>query len=309
MALPWQEDRQQFRESGSYRFTKEQRESYFLYLDIRIVSFVHQKYVNFKTLPEYGFWGYSTVFYGAVPDRKIQQEFVAQRVIREVNRDTLTMATVVSSHLSTLTSIKSLGTALNALLVEVPFQSPTAVGMPETVVKFKGLPLSQFEFACYWLPYEPFAQDALLFETDDPTDGDDEYPQPNENDPSNPYAGNPPASDPNPDSDPRDFSPENVPEGFPQDVYFGLTVVAWDGNPSENCTGNLTFFENVVWPLAGPPPYTTQNAGLPSPCTNAGNGYIIVAGDGSTSPIFNGGGTTYSASINVFQLAPFDPPP
>lgn len=205
MVLPWQEEKLQYRDQGSYRFTEEQRNSYLLYFDIKIISFVHQKYENLKSIPNHGFWGYSTVFYGAVPDRKVQQEFVNQRIVRKIGRENLTTATVAQTHRANLFSLQSLATALGGTLILQDEQPPTVLGHPETIVKFKGIPQSQFEFACYWLPYEPFVEDGLLFESEDPTDGDDEYPEPNANDPADPYGGNPPISPVPEGANPRDF--------------------------------------------------------------------------------------------------------
>ncbi len=74
--FPWQSDKKQFLESGSYRFTDAQRESYALYLDIRIVSYVVYPYESLKTLPPNGFWGYATVFQGSVIRDKVSVDFV-----------------------------------------------------------------------------------------------------------------------------------------------------------------------------------------------------------------------------------------
>jgi len=213
LALNWQSEKLQYRGQGSYRFTEEQRNSYALYLDVKIISFVHELYVSRKTLPDSGFWGYSSVFCGSTPRQKIAHDYPIFRVVQRVNELPYTVLGLGDSHVSIISTIKALGQALGAsIFVPEVVSQLFVLGHRETVVKFKGLPNCQFEFACYWLAYPDVFDFEIDFESSDPTDDDDEFYQPEPRPAADPFTGNEAPSPANPDSDPRDFDP-GLPNG------------------------------------------------------------------------------------------------
>lgn len=253
MALPWKTDKKQYRTQGSYRFSQEQRNSYFLYLDIKIVSYVHTAYENFKSVPPNGFWGYSTIFCGSTPTEKKELEFPNQRVVLLQGRDNLNAAIIAQTHKANIFSLESLAISLGGQVQFVEAQPPTVVGFPETVVKFKGFPLCQFEFSCYWLRYEPFVFDGVLFESDDPTDGEDEYQTPKQNPIDDPYQGNEQPSEPDDDSDERDYGEDN------EDDEGIVGVFSYEFATNEELsTWNRFEYQDIKWPGQLQPSRTSQ---------------------------------------------------
>lgn len=210
--LAWQSDTKTFRESGSYRFTKEQRESYALILEVRIISFVQEVYYNSKSLPDHGFWGYATVFEGAVCRELIQVQFSRFRLLNTRNNRAASVSDADEQKIRQVFGSFQIAEALDFVLAEISqFEGTPVLPHKETVIKFKGLPLSQFEFRCYWLALTDVDEAQPEFSEQDPTGGEDEFPNPTRNPLDNPYAGNPDPSDQDPDSDDRDYSDENNP--------------------------------------------------------------------------------------------------
>ena len=205
--LPYESETKYFRGQGSYRFTDEQRAAYRLILDIRITSYVREAYASTKTLPVNGFWGFATVFHGSAVFKKISVDFAQQRLIDAIAKVEQCTALVSTSGNRTQTNLVTVALALGAPVTLGPVIPPTLLTQPETVVKFKGDELTQFQFSCYWLPFEEGLTEDILFNSDDPTDGEDEYYYPPRNTPDNPWAGNPPGDEPDPNSDPLDFGP------------------------------------------------------------------------------------------------------
>lgn len=299
------------RNRGSVEFTPPELAADILLVDVRCTAIGGTTYVNNKTLPPYGFYGSITLFAGATVRQKIALEFPYQRVI-----DFETDYRRIKCYLTKLEKmLQFIGDTVSS-----PNNTAPAGGDPPDSFKYRGLPyskikinserLAQYEIVVrHYLEATEFECAAESSPTD-PTDGEPEYPTPQPIPNSGEFPpGLPDPDAPYPGADPNDFDPDALPAWTPKAVYFGLEVGAWNGDLRFNCTANFVFNENVVWENAGPPPYTTRNAGLPSPCSNAGNGYVIVASDGSQSPVYNGGGTTYYANINVFQFYPFPPPP
>lgn len=307
MSLPYELEELTFREQGSIRFTDEQRAAYRMILDVEIISYVREEYANLKSLPRNGFWGYATTFHGSSPLQLVKVEFARQRLLDVIRQDILNAGLTVTSHLQIISSLANLGDALSLGPIVSPWFTPTVLANPETVVKFKTQPLTQFTFKLYWLPFEPGTVEALLFNSEDPTDGGDEYPEPRRNLPGDPWANNPIPSPFNPDSDDRDYGNQNQPD-FPAVVYFGIqaTLSTGEGQP-DGCVGDVNFFDNFVWADAGPPPYTFELADIPSPCSGRTQGFFIRAADNTTSPIRAEAATVFSGQINVFQFTPFEP--
>lgn len=276
-------------------------------LDIEIVSYVREEYANLKSIPRNGFWGYATIFHGGVPIKLVGMKFAKERIVDSIRQDILNTGLIVTSHLQTTASIANLGEALDLGPIVSEWFTPTVLANPETVVKFKSQPLTQFVFKCYWLPYEPGTVEPLLFNTADPTDDDDEFYEPRRNNANDPWANNDVPSPFDPDSDERDYGDENQPD-FPTVVYFGIQAVlsTGEGQP-DNCVGDVNFFDNFVWADAGPPPYTFELADIASPCAGRTQGFFIRADDGTTSPVRAEAATVFSGQINVFQFTPFEP--
>lgn len=295
------------RNRGSVEFSEEELASDILLIDVKCTALAGTDYVNNKTLPPYGYYGCVTLFGGATVAKRIPLEFAYQRV--------LDFESTYRRLRCYLTKIEEIcGEIFN--YVTAPNNVPPAGSAePRDAFDYRGLPYAKLKIsnvrATQWTVTvrsykEADAECESQSKSDDPTKGEPEYPSPIPiPDPDNFPASLPEPDEPYPGADPNDFDPDQLPDWTPRTVYFGLRIKAWDGNQNAVCTPNLTYFENVSWENAGPPPYTTRNAGLPSPCSNAGNGYIITADDGTESQVFNPGGTTYEALINVFQFEPF----
>lgn len=227
----WKTDEKSYRKIGSYRFTSEQRASEILNLDIEIDSYSHERYENKKSNPDYSFYGYATIFHGSTVYKKIAIEFPKQRIVYANNQHVTLSSFILSSHYSTLTSLITIGNLgfdppayfeFFADLFDIPYPGMfdencqpkpfDLLGHRETVVKFESFGESQFTFRCSWMMPIIFGDVPLAVISDDATDGEEEYPDPPRNDPSDPYAGNPDPSDEDPDSDPRDFEDPNRPD-------------------------------------------------------------------------------------------------
>jgi hypothetical protein len=220
----WQTDEKTYREEGSYRFTPEQRASEILVLDVEITSYSHERYENKKSNPNASFYGYATVFHGSSVRGKIPLEFVRQRVVYARNNQITDTSFLLSSHYSTLASLRTLGnfgfdppdwfTSL-AKLFDTPYpgmftenceiQPFDLLGHRETVCKVKTMGQSQFLFRCAWMLPITFDDAPIAVLGNDPTDGEDEYPDPKNNPSDDPYRGNDGESEKNPDSDPWDY--------------------------------------------------------------------------------------------------------
>lgn len=163
------------------------------------------------------------MFYGAYPERKIPIEFFNQRVLVLVARSSLNSNLVTEGVFTLKAFILALAAALGKPIGSTPVTPPLILGFPETVVKIVAPPLTQFSLTCHWLPFQDEFSGGTDFESEDPTDGEDEYPEPNRNSPENPYFGNPRPDDPNPDSDARDFPVGPVPgtnEGAGNRIFY-----------------------------------------------------------------------------------------
>lgn len=306
MELLYRERTVVIRNKGSIQFAEDEIGSDIVLIDVKCEALGGTNYYNTKSLPPYGFYGTVTLFGGATVKQRIPLEFVYQRVV-DFESDYRRLRCYLTKLEQMLQFIGD--------TVSSPPRTPPAGGDPRDSFEYRGLPYSKLKInserpAQWTITVRAYTENDLqcqsVVNADDPTKGEDEYPSPLPINPNGQFPaslGEPTL--PYPGADPNDF--DEIPPGSwtPKRLYFGLQIKAWDGNQAQNCSPNLTFFENVIWDTAGPPPYTTRNAGLPSPCANAGNGYIIVAADGTESPVYNGGGTTYEANINVFQYNPF----
>lgn len=207
LVTPFEEDNKQYREQGSYRFSEEQRNAYILIFTIQVLSFVNEPYASFKTLPQNGFWGKATIFYGAEVIRTVPMEYAKQRFIHVIARDNLNAALIGASLATVQSGLIAVAIVAGGSIGAQPLNLPDVSGFPETVIKFRGLPLAQYQFTCYWQPQQSGFAEFIEPFAEDPTDGDDEYPEPRRNSADDPYANNAPSSPFDPDSDPRDFVP------------------------------------------------------------------------------------------------------
>lgn len=208
----WKSDSKQYRESGSYRFSAEQRESYALILDVKVISYVGSLSFSTKANPEYGFWGNATVFEGTTLSKRIPTEFPRFRLLNVKNDAVAATYNALAIAADANEQITGLGELVEHIWNRFSdIRLTPALRHDETVVKFKCLPLSQFEFSCYWLEFPDNDLGYPDFNDDAPPGDDDEYYMPEQNGVDDPYNGNPLPDPPDPDSDPRDFGDDNEP--------------------------------------------------------------------------------------------------
>lgn len=246
MVLPWESQELTYREFGSFRFSPEQRAAYHLVLDVEILSYAGEVYTNKKSNPDYGFWGYATVFEGSTIARKVGLEFPKSRLISVRNEAPLLLATIITVGQTEISyDIGSeffpapdpgLGVSYTPANVT---SIPTLAGFMETVVKVETIPLCQFKFRCFWLPIpEPLGVTIGPVEGNDPTEGEEEYPEPEKKPSDNPFDGNPEESPFDENNDSRDYGA--VPQGDPTNtdgsVIFSVLTRHYSGNTSTNTT-------------------------------------------------------------------------
>lgn len=210
--MPWNSRNRTYREFGTFRFNRAQRESYALILDIEIQSVIRESYVNFKGNPPYGFWGVATIFEGSVPRERKVLEWPKMRIINVRNEFAGAYFNDQISELKNDAFQTDVSNALDYVLTSLlDFPRTPVLPHKELSVKFKGLDKSQFKFTCYWLEFPPAAEDFLPFDDLDPTRNGNEYPEPTVNPPDDPYQGNDEPSPPFNGADPRDYGPDNMP--------------------------------------------------------------------------------------------------
>lgn len=239
----WQRESLVFREQGSFRFAPVQRESYALFLDIEILSYVGERYVNLKSNPPYSFYGYATIFEGAVATRKIPLDYARQRIISVVNRQPIDIADreIIANNQEEIeiSLAGALDVALDYLLAE---SNQGTLGHLETVVKVKCPPLTSFRVNCQWLPFDADIEDYVRIIPEDPTDGEDEYPEPARNSVSDPYSGVPASSPIDGANDPRDYG---EPEDIPVDIVGTLSYEAFSNQQNQWLVRSKA---NAHWP-------------------------------------------------------------
>lgn len=305
MELPYVERVVVVREQGSIEFTPEELAADIVLVDIRCTALAGTIYTNKKTLPDYGYYGAVTLFGGATVKERIPLDFVYQRVI-DFEQDYRRV-------MCFLTRLELRLRDIQAKLEEPENIPPVGVGELPRSFDYRGLRYSKLKIksvvAAQWnitvrhyLESTGFACQSVS-NSDDPTKGEPEYPEPIPiPDPENYPPSLPNPTLPYPGADPDDFPPGS-PGAYPRPVEFGTKVFASGGQGQpNNCTQDVEFFEIFVWEDAGPGPYTVALAGLPSPCNGQTSGYVIVADDGTQSPVQAGLATVYGAVINVFTL-------
>lgn len=293
------------RNSGSVDFSEEEQSSDIVLVDVQCLAIAGSQYVNKKTLPDNGFYGYVTLFGGATVAQQISLDYPYQRVVdfEQTYRRLYCFLTDLKLRL------REIQAAVNAPpdvppvgIGELP-QSFDYRGLPFAKLKIKSLVSAQWEVRIRTYKEDNGFACQAMSRSDDPTDGEDEYPQPRPIPNPNEFPpGLPEPSPIYPGADPRDFDVD--PNSFPRPVEFGTRVFlsSGQGQPN-NCVQDVTISEIFTWEDAGPPPYSISlGGGSPSPCAGRVSGYQIVAADGTRSEVRTPLATTYDAIIIVYNV-------
>lgn len=178
---------------------------------VEIVSVIRDEYRSFKSNPANGHYGYAVIFHGADPVRRIDLEFPVTRLF---TRENVIATTYTGQWFQTAQIGVSLRNLYNCLALPVKLcadlvmevADPIALpGHPETVVKVKVPPGSQFNIICYWVDIPGVGVTTLEIDPSDGSDGLDEYPEPKRNPQDEPWQGNPGPNTEDPANDPRDY--------------------------------------------------------------------------------------------------------
>ena len=200
------------RNKGSIEFSEEEQSSDIVLVDIKCDAINGTIYYNTKTLPPYGFYGSVTLFGGATVRERISLEFVYQRVI-----DFETDYRRLRCYLTKLEDmLQSIGNAVIAPL-GVP---PVGDGEPRDSFDYRGLPYSKLKInserlAQYTVTVRSYKEQDVQCQStsrsDDPTNGEPEYPTPLPIPPDGQFpAGLPNPDAPYPGADPNDFPESNA---------------------------------------------------------------------------------------------------
>lgn len=225
--VAWVTRRRQYRQGGSFKFNKAERESYALVFGIRIISVVGTPFTNLKSAIPTSFYGRVTLMQRAWPQEVIDMDMASKRILYLINGEAGRKVDEDISSTNNRLGQSDLAELLEGI-ISVFREYPTPLPLPHkiTEVKFKALPLSQFEFICHHLP---FSEDGLFepeFQDPPPNNGNDPYDEPAQNETSNPYADNDEPDEIPENADPRDFPPQDDPS---------------DPNPPNEGTGNAFF--------------------------------------------------------------------
>lgn len=197
------------RNRGSIEFSQVEQSADIVLVDIKCEAIGGTVYYNSKTLPAYGFYGSVTLFGGAAVRERLPLEFVYQRV--------LDFETIYRRLRCYLTRI-----SIRQEAQEGPSPNNYFTPLGDAIVpdsfEYRGLPYSKLKvnserLAQYTVTVRSYTEDTGFAcqsqnKPDDPTKGEDEYPNtlpiPN----SGEFPGSLPyADDPYNGADPRDFPP------------------------------------------------------------------------------------------------------
>lgn len=296
--LEWQSDSVTYRGAGSYRFTAEQRGALILACDVEIISVIRQPYESLKSVPPNSHYGFAVLFYGSTPIKRVDLEFPATRIFHATN---LVGFNAVQNELLARRNAENVKVHFDGLTPAVrrafflEIEDPPGVllpGLPETIVKVKVPPGSQFGIVARWLAIPEAEFTNVAFEASDGSDGLDEFGRPRVNDPDSPFAGNPPESPQNPENDPRDYS--DRPLGPGEGVVVKFAVNADPGG----CAPGVVYESVEYGPFIGFGRVVSTSPGLPNPaCPGTTLGFRIVFEDGTVSAPVETGAGVYSASV------------
>jgi hypothetical protein len=315
------------RERGTLPLTDRERAAYRVAVTVDVRSAVGRGFPNFKVNPERNHFGFLTFFLGAAVVDEKPLRFVKERVYDEINpeaRQDVLFTEVQLAFVRILEQIfqylldSGLG-SFPALTLEFLFAVGQAVGLivePESgtfqyvlpprlspfpsEIKFSLERLAQVRVRITSWHFVDQVTQALVPVTDpnDPTDGEDERPIPDNNASDNPYGTNPPQTLPSElgsAADPRDFG---VPEG-----PFTVTVLV-NGTAQTN-TGEIvdvstTFsFDNDAGPFTAAP---GPNDGSRPP--GVGIGVVVTSESGASQTRGTAGWVT--AQIGGFEIFPLN---
>lgn len=239
MPIQFLEQKFTYREQGSVRFTAAQRKAYRLTVDVEIFSEAGQSYLNYKTLPPHGFYGYATRFYGSSVVEKIQLEFPRQRILDVINTEVFLYQQIHTYYQDVVNRLGILegGSSGGG---EIPLLTPVeAFDIRDTVIKFLMPRSIQFDVIINWVPMPDMDEDYADVPTDDsdPSDGKDEYPEPANRPIGSPYSGNPATSPFGDGSDPRDFGLDGI-----QLTRVNYRGIGYDQNQQETPTTHVIEF-------------------------------------------------------------------
>jgi len=210
----WRSRRLTYRERGAVRFTRAERRSYALMVDVRFLSVVGTPYTNLKSNPPESFYGKYTVFHGSLPAEISPLPTPYFRVLNLRNEQSASTYNALALAADANRQITGVGELVEAVWARLQgIQLAPLLDHRPNFLKVVGLPLSQFEIVIWRLEFEDGVGFELPNPYPDPTRGGDQYPEPRQNSVDAPYAGNPPES-PRPSFlDERDFAEEEPDPG------------------------------------------------------------------------------------------------
>lgn len=224
-----------------------------LAVDVEIVSVVKDEYRSLKSNPPNGHYGYAVIFHGSTCYKRVDLEFPATRLFYATNE----IATIYTGQwflsqrlaegLQAHYDCLSPATKICLGLAIADPGNITLPGHPETIVKVKVPPGSQFNIVVYWVDIPGIGLTSLEIDASDGSDGLDEYPEPRRNDPGDPYDQNPPEDIRDPDNDDRDYLDAPTEEG--QVVGQNYSVVVARDFAISPPYAELTY--TVVGPVSG----------------------------------------------------------
>lgn len=234
----------EIRNKGSYTIPLAARRAHRCLIDVEIISVTRPQYYNFLyNLPQ-GDYANFTLWSGASIRETVKIKYPAQRILDWVNIE------AGMQHSAALVAA-GVGRSLNNLAVQlgfIPFPLPNSPdpswGLLISHVKVVCPEDTQLRITCQWYPF--IAREDVATpdpDLDDPAEGEDEYPEPKKNPVGDPWQGNPDPSGPDPNRDPRDSSPDNVPPPPPPPPNGGIAgpngaKADRSGTPVE-CTGGV----------------------------------------------------------------------
>lgn len=241
---------------GSYRFSKEQRDSFRLVVDMEILSTIKLGYRNYKYPLPQEFFGYCQLFYGTSHFLDIPIRYPRQRIIDSINWQTLTAQLDRRRYLwhNALNQVMADATLeIEGTFPDIP-SSLEVFSLPETVIKFQSEFDSAFRFIVSWLPLDLLEEFGEQQDSDDsdPSDDRDEYPQPEMRDESTPIPDNFEISPSDLESDPRDFG-----SGL-GDLVRTSTILISYAQILADCFVDTGRVWEFVWEGAGAGPYTIE---------------------------------------------------
>ncbi len=289
------------RNRGSVEFTTGELAADIVLVDIKCEAIGGTVYYNTKTLPPYGFYGSVTLFGGATVKERMPLEFVYQRVL-----DWESIYRRLRCYLTRISIRQEASDSPNP----GNYFTPTGDALLPDSFEYRGLPYSKLKinserYAQYTVTVRSYSE-ATGFacqsqnKPDDPTKGEDEYPEPL----PVPNSGDFPAGLAQPDlpypgANPEDFEGS----GAGQNQSFGTATYEYRDNASSwrtNTVANLGYPGRLVAGSAGNGNNEVRwrdNAGLETTLVEGAAPPVRVRGFRIAQP--NGG--TYTPFVDFFS--------